>query len=316
MSETQFNDMPKVRGELKRNIALSKMTWLGVGGLAEFLFFPADLEDLTDFLRACDPRYSIFPFGVGSNLIVRDGGLDGVVVRLGRGFNKIVKMNETHIYAGAAALDGHVGRRAGEWGIDLSFLSTIPGTIGGGIAMNAGCYGRYVADVVRKVTIVNRFGVIEHKKPEDLAFSYRFAQLDEGSIVIGAVLEGVRADSVFLQEKIAAQITKRNATQPCNIRSAGSAFRNPAGFSSTNLDGDMMEKKAWTLIEKAGLRGLRVGDAQISEKHTNFMVNRGEASAADFEKLGEEVIKRVLQTTGIRLEWEIVRIGKANALEV
>jgi len=304
-----MTDMPQPRGRLSRDRPLSDLTWLRVGGPAEWLFQPADTDDLAAFLRALDPAVPVFAMGVGSNLIVRDGGIRGVVIRLGRGFNAIA-VEGGRVTAGAAALDSHVARRAAEAGIDLTFLRTIPGSIGGAVRMNAGCYGTYVADHLVAAQAVTRRGDVVTLTPEALNFGYRHSDLPPGCIVTGATFEGTRGDPGALAAKMDTQLARRDATQPTKDRSAGSTFRNPAGYSSTGRADDVHDLKAWSVIDRAGLRGARRGGAQMSEKHPNFLLNTGGATASDLEGLGEEVRKRVFQNSGIQLEWEIMRVGE------
>ncbi|TCP62397.1 UDP-N-acetylmuramate dehydrogenase [Rhodovulum bhavnagarense] len=301
--------MPAVRGSLTRNKPLSDLTWLRVGGPAEWLFQPADLDDLAAFLKALSPDVPVFPIGAGSNLIVRDGGMGGVVIRLGRGFNGIVVAGD-RVTAGAAALDAHVARRAAAAGVDLTFLRTIPGMIGGAVRMNAGCYGRYVADVFVEARAVTREGRVVRLGADDLGFGYRETMLAPDTVIVEASFQGSLGDPEMLEAAMADQIERRDATQPTRARSAGSTFRNPAGVSSTGHADDTQDLKAWTLIDRAGMRGARRGGAQISEKHSNFLINTGGATAADLEGLGDEVRKKVFQETGIRLDWEIMRVGK------
>jgi len=300
--------MPDVRGKLTQNRILSDLTWLRVGGPADWLFQPADAEDLAAFLRDLPPEVSVFPMGVGSNLIVRDGGIRGVVIRLGRGFNHI-SISGTRVTAGAAALDAHVAKRAAEAGVDLTFLRTIPGTIGGAVRMNAGCYGTYVADCFVEARVITRGGVEITLKPEDLQFRYRQTDFPKGAMLIEAVFEGLPEDPSVLLERMQTQLAKRDATQPTKDRTAGSTFRNPAGYSSTGQADDTHDLKAWAVIDAAGLRGARQGGAQMSPKHPNFLVNTGDATAADLEGLGEAVRKKVFKTSGIELHWEVIRIG-------
>ena len=301
--------LPAVRGVLTPDRPLGELTWLRVGGPAEWLFQPADVEDLADFLGALPAEVPVFPMGVGSNLIVRDGGLRGVVIRLGRGFNGI-EVGGGKVRAGAAALDAHVARRAADAGIDLTFLRTIPGAIGGAVAMNAGCYGRYAADIFVSGTAVTRAGEVISLAASDLAFRYRDGGLPEGCILTEAVLAGPAGEPAELTERMEEQLERRDATQPVRDRTAGSTFRNPAGYSSTGQPGDSHELKAWKLIDDAGLRGARLGGAMMNPMHPNFLTNAGGASAADLEGLGEEVRKRVFETSGITLEWEIRRVGE------
>ncbi len=300
--------MPKVRGTLTPDKVLADLTWLRVGGPADWLFRPADVEDLADFLRDLPAGVPVFPIGVGSNLIVRDGGLRAIVIRLGRGFNDI-SVEGCQVQVGAAALDAHVAKKAADAGVDLTFLRTIPGSIGGAIRMNAGCYGSYMADVLQSVDIILRSGEKMTLTPADLKLCYRQSDLPEGAVLIGAVLKGPQGDPQELHARMAAQLATRDATQPTKDRSAGSTFRNPAGFSSTGRSDDVHDLKAWKVIDNAGMRGARRGGAQMSEKHSNFMINTGDATAADLEYLGEEVRKKVYDSSGITLEWEIMRVG-------
>ncbi len=279
-----------------------------VGGPAEVLFQPADVHDLSDFLAALDPAVPIFPMGVGSNLIVRDGGISGVVIRLGRGFNGI-DIDENQVTAGAAALDAHVARKAADAGLDLTFLRTIPGTIGGAVRMNAGCYGTYMADVLAVVTIVLRDGTVTQMTSDALQLAYRHSALPEGAVIVAAELKPPQADPDTLHQRMADQLAKRDETQPTKDRTAGSTFRNPAGFSSTGRADDVHDLKAWKVIDNAGMRGARIGGAVMNTMHSNFLTNAGDATAADLEDLGELVRKKVYASQGITLEWEIKRVG-------
>jgi UDP-N-acetylmuramate dehydrogenase len=301
--------MPQVRGTLTPNRSLDDLTWLRVGGPADWLFQPADADDLAAFLAALDPAVPVFPMGVGSNLIVRDGGLRGVVIRLGRGFNGIA-VQGGRVTAGAAALDAHVARKAAQAGVDLTFLRTIPGAIGGAVRMNAGCYGSYVSDVLLYARAVTRAGAVVTLTPEDLKFGYRHSDLPDGWVLIEAVFEAPAGDPATLEARMADQLARRDASQPTRERSAGSTFRNPAGFSSTGRADDTHELKAWKVIDDAGMRGATVGGAQMSRMHSNFMINTGGATAADLENLGEQVRKKVFQKSGIDLQWEIMRVGE------
>ena len=300
--------LPPVRGALTPERPLADLTWLRVGGPAEWLFQPADLDDLSAFLGALPADVPVFPMGVGSNLIVRDGGIRGVVIRLGRGFNGIAVAG-ARVTAGAAALDAHVARRAAEAGVDLTYLRTIPGAIGGAVRMNAGCYGSYTADHFVQATVVLRDGTVTTIGRDEAGFGYRHSTLPEGAVIVEAVLEGAAGDPAALEAKMADQLARRDATQPVRDRSAGSTFRNPAGFSSTGRADDVHDLKAWTLIDKAGLRGHRMGGAQMSEKHPNFLINTGGATAAELEDLGEFVRARVRETSGHDLQWEVIRLG-------
>lgn len=304
--------LPTPRGKLTEGKELSGLTWLRVGGPADYLFQPADVDDLAAFLKALPEDLAVFPMGVGSNLIVRDGGLRAVVIRMGRGFNHI-EVDGNRVRAGVAALDAHVARKAAQAGVDLTFLRTIPGAIGGAVRMNAGCYGSYTADVFVEATAVTRTGEIVTLTAEDLNFQYRQTDLPEGWVIVEAVLEGPSDDPEELEQRMEDQLAKRDATQPTKDRSAGSTFCNPAGFSSTGKADDVHDLKAWKVIDDAGMRGARIGGAQMSEMHSNFMINTGDATAADLENLGEEVRKRVFQNSGIDLQWEIMRVGEPTA---
>ncbi|WBU55646.1 UDP-N-acetylmuramate dehydrogenase [Paracoccus sediminicola] len=305
-------ELPTPRGNLTPNRPLDSLTWLRVGGPADWLFQPADAEDLAAFLRDLDPAVPVFPMGVGSNLIVRDGGIRGVVIRLGRGFNTI-DFSDGIVIAGAAALDAHVARKAADQGLDLTFLRTIPGSIGGAVRMNAGCYGSYVADHLIDATAITRQGETLTLTPEELRFGYRHSQLPDGAVLTSARLRAEAGDPSALHAKMEDQLARRDATQPTKERSAGSTFRNPAGFSSTGRADDTHELKAWKLIDEAGLRGYRLGGAQMSEKHPNFLLNADGATAAELEALGELVRERVRRNAGQELQWEVIRVGEPAA---
>ncbi|MEM9211208.1 MAG: UDP-N-acetylmuramate dehydrogenase [Pseudomonadota bacterium] len=300
--------LPEVRGQLTPQFELSKLSWLKVGGPAEVLFQPADLDDLAGFLAAYDGP--VFPIGVASNLIIRDGGIDGVVVKLGRGFNQIETLEGGLVRAGAAALDAHVARKAADAGIDLTFLRTIPGAMGGAVKMNAGCYGTYTADVVQEVDLILRDGTPKTLTADEIGFAYRTSDLPDGAIITSVLLKGPIGDAAALHAKMEAQLVKRAESQPVKELSCGSTFANPAGFSSTGEVDDPMDLKAWKLIDDAGMRGAIVGGAQMSEMHSNFMINVGWATAADLEELGELVRKKVFKNSQIELNWEIMRVGK------
>jgi len=304
--------LPTPRGTLTPDRPLADLTWLRVGGPAEWLFQPADAGDLAAFLVALTPETPVFPLGVGSNLIVRDGGIRGVVIRLGRGFNSIA-IDGDRVIAGAAALDAHTAIKAAAAGLDLSFLRTIPGSIGGAVRMNAGCYGAYVADYLVEIQAVMRAGQSVTIAAADLHLGYRQSRLPEAAVITSATFRAPRADPDALAQRMAEQIARRDASQPTRERSAGSTFRNPAGYSSTGRADDRHDLKAWTLIDAAGMRGARRGGAQMSPKHSNFLLNAGGATAADLELLGEEVRKRVFDSCGLTLEWEIMRVGEALA---
>ena len=302
--------IPKVRGTIVTNRLMSDLSWLKVGGKVDYLFQPADLVDLSDFLKNISKKIPIFMIGVCSNLIVRDGGIRGVVIKLGRGFNGIELLENNRISVGAAALDAHVAKKAAIEGIDLTFLRTIPGTIGGAVKMNAGCYGKYISDVFESANVITREGkqIILTKK--DMHFDYRSSVIQKGSIITNVILKSNQAPSEDLMNKMQSALNKRSESQPVNELSCGSTFRNPSGFSSTGKIDDVHDLKAWKVIDNAGMRGATIGGAKMSDKHSNFMINIGDATAADLENLGEEVIKKVYADSGIKLEWEIMRVGE------
>ena len=289
--------IPATRGRLQEKVALAPLTWFRVGGPAEFLFRPADVDDLCAFLRDLPLEMPVTVIGAASNLIVRDGGINGVVVKLARGFGDVV-VEEDGVIAGAAALDVTVSEYAAEAGLaGLEFLSGIPGTIGGAVAMNAGAYGGDVAAVLDWAEIVTRAGELLRVPAMDLGLSYRHANLPADAVVVRARLRARPGEAAMIGARMAEIREKRESTQPVRARTGGSTFANPDG------------QKAWELVDAAGCRGLIMGGAQISELHCNFLLNLGEATAAELEGLGEEVKRRVLQQSGVELRWEIKRIG-------
>ena len=301
--------LPTPRGRLTLNRSLADLTWLRVGGVADAVFQPADRQDLAEFLARLPQEVAIFPMGVGSNLIVRDGGLRAVVIRLGRGFNAI-EIDGDVIHCGASALDSHVARKAADAGLDLSFLRTIPGTMGGALKMNAGCYGAYLADALLCARGYDRAGRAVSYDAKTLGFSYRSSDLPQDVIITDMTLRALGRDTPeSLHQKMATQLAKRDETQPTKDRTAGSTFRNPVGFSSTGQADDIHDLKAWNLIDAAGCRGLELGGAQMSPKHPNFLINTGLATAKDLEALGELVRKKVYDKSGLTLEWEVMRVG-------
>ncbi|HLY58622.1 MAG TPA: UDP-N-acetylmuramate dehydrogenase [Stellaceae bacterium] len=290
--------LPRVRGRLTEHAKLAPLTWFRVGGPAEVLFRPADPEDLAEFLAAKPEDVPVTVIGATSNLLIRDGGIDGVVVRLGKGFAEIAIEGEA-VTAGAAALDVNVALTAAQAGLGgLEFLSGIPGAIGGALRMNAGAYGSEISDVLLGAAAIDRRGRRLDLAPRELGLSYRHSAAPADWIYLGARLRA-RAEPA---ERVAARIAEiqatREATQPIRARTGGSTFANPPG------------EKAWALVDRAGCRGLVRGGAQVSELHTNFLINTGHATAADLEGLGEEVRRRVFETSGITLCWEIRRIGR------
>ena len=291
--------LPAVRGRLTEEAALDKVTWFRVGGPAEVMFRPADHEDLLDFLRHKPADVPVTVIGVGSNLLVRDGGIPGVTIRLGRDFAGI-KAEGSALVCGASALDVNVAKAACQAGLaGLEFLCGVPGTIGGGLRMNAGAYGREFKDVVLEAEFAGPQGEHHRIKVEELGFAYRHADWPEDWICLGARLAGSPGDATEIAARMAEIQSQRSESQPIRSRTGGSTFRNPPG------------EKAWQLIERAGCRGLQRGDAMVSEQHCNFLINRGTATAADLEGLGEEVRRRVKEVTGIVLTWEIRRVGQA-----
>ena len=299
------------RGTVIKNKDLSQVTWLRVGGPADLFFMPADIEDLIKFLKMLPKKFDIFPIGVGSNLIIRDGGIRGAVIRLGSGF-KNISFENNKIVVGASALDAHVASKAADNGLDLTFLRTIPGSIGGAIKMNAGCYGSYVEDFFVSAKVINRSGELFELSSKDMKFSYRQCNLPQDCIILEATFEANYGNPEALHLKMKNQLVKRDETQPTKERTAGSTFRNPSGFSSTGEIDDLDDFKAWKLIDDAGMRGATCGGAKISEKHSNFLINTGTATANDLESLGEQVRKSVFQKSKVKLQWEVIRIGETN----
>ena len=300
--------LPTTRGKLTDNQMLSDLTWLRVGGPAEYFFQPSDLEDLMYFLSNLPDNISLFPIGVGSNLLVRDGGIKGVVIRLGKGFNS-VEVSNGLVVAGAAALDSFVARRAADNGYDLTFLRTIPGSIGGALKMNAGCYGKYISDYFVSAKAVNRSGEVVKLEKTDVLFSYRNTDLSADLVVVSVTFAPPSGEVAALYEKMRIQKEKRDSEQPTKEITAGSTFRNPCGFSSSGHINEDHEFKAWKVIEDAGLRGVQMGAAKMHEKHPNFLTNTGGATASELEEFGEMVRKKVFKNSGIDLKWEIIRVG-------
>jgi len=293
--------LPRVRGRLSENAPLGQQTWFRVGGPAEILFRPADVEDLAAFLAARPRDIPVTVLGVASNLLVRDGGIAGVVVRLGRGFVEITCQG-TEVAAGAGALDLNVALAAGMAGIaGLEFMSGIPGTVGGGLRMNAGAYGAEVKDVLIAAEALDAEGRRHRLSPPEMGLSYRHCGVPEDWIFVAAQFRGAPGDAKAIGARMAEIQAAREASQPIRARTGGSTFANPPG------------RKAWELIDAAGCRGLARGGAMVSEKHTNFLINTGSATAADIEGLGEEVRRRVHAQSGIVLEWEIRRVGRPLA---
>ena len=293
--------LPKVRGRLTEGSVLSAVTWFRVGGPADVLFKPADIEDLAHFLKQKPVGVPVTVIGVGSNLLVRDGGIEGVVVRLGRGFTEI-RASGTTLSAGAGALDLNVALSARDAGIGgLEFLSGIPGTIGGALRMNAGAYESDVSQVFLHADALDPRGALHRLGKLEMGFTYRHCAVPEDWIFVGGAFAGLPDDPKAIHARIQEIQNKREESQPIRARTGGSTFVNPTGH------------KAWKLIDEAGCRGLRKGAAMVSDKHCNFLINTGDATAADIEALGEEVRRRVRDRSGIELAWEIKRIGRPAA---
>ncbi len=292
--------LPPVRGSLAYDAPLKDLVWFRAGGPAEILFRPADTQDLAAFLAAKPADLRVSVIGVGSNLLVRDGGIPGAVIRLSSAFGKI-STDGLRVRAGAAALDGAVARAAADAGIaGLEFLRGVPGTIGGALKMNAGCYGREIKDIFVEATAIDGQGNTVTLTAADMGFDYRKAKgAADDLIFVEAVFEGILDEPAAIKARMEELSANREASQPIKSRTGGSTFKNPPGH------------KAWQLVDEAGCRGLMVGAAQVSEKHTNFLINTGDATAAELEALGEEVRKRVHEKSGVTLEWEIKRVGVA-----
>jgi UDP-N-acetylmuramate dehydrogenase len=295
MSVAELN---RVRGRLTPQAPLAPLVWFKAGGRAEYLFEPKDVEDLSDFLAGLDPQVPVMGLGLGSNLIVRDGGVPGVVVRLGKAFAKVERVDETSLRCGGGASGILVSSTARDAGISgLEFLRSIPGTVGGFVRMNGGAYGRETCEILVECDVILRSGERRTLSRSDLGYSYRHSELPDQAIVVSALFEGHPADPEAVQAEMDRIAASREESQPLRSRTGGSTFKNPDGH------------KAWALIDAAGCRGMTLGGAQVSEKHCNFLLNLGSAMSADIEALGEEVRRRVQAKTNITLEWEIQRIG-------
>ncbi len=289
--------LPKLRGKLLANQSLAEITWFRVGGPAQALFMPADEEDLCYFLAETPAQVPVTAIGLGSNLLVRDGGVPGVVIRLGRGFNEVT-VEGNIVHAGTAVPDVKVARAAADAALaGLAFYRGVPGAIGGALRMNAGAYGAETKDVLLEARAVDRKGKLRVLKNADFGFSYRHSAAPADLIYTQATFRAEPGDPKLIAAEMDKITEARESTQPIKSRTGGSTFKNPPG------------KKAWQLIDAAGCRGLVIGDAQVSEMHCNFLINRGNATAADIENLGEEVRRRVKENSGVELEWEIVRLG-------
>jgi UDP-N-acetylmuramate dehydrogenase len=291
--------MPQVRGRLTPDAPLAPLVWFKSGGNAEWLFEPSDEDDLVDFMRQLDLNVPVMALGLGSNLIVRDGGVPGVVVRLGKAFSKIERIDQTTVRCGGGASGILVSSTARDAGIaGLEFLRGIPGTVGGFVRMNGGAYGREVKDILVSTRLVLRSGEVVEWPIEKLGYTYRHSQVPARAVIIEAVFRGIPGDPAAIGAEMEAIARAREESQPLRSRTGGSTFKNPPGH------------KAWALVDAAGCRGLMIGDAQVSEKHCNFLLNLGSASSAEIEALGEEVRRRVEAKTHVTLEWEIQRVGR------
>lgn len=296
-----MSGLPPVRGKLTPNAPLAPLVWFKSGGAAEWLFEPADSDDLSAFLAALDPATPVMGLGLGSNMIVRDGGVPGVVIRLGKAFAAVEQLDETTLRCGGGASGILVSSKARDWGIGgIEFLRSIPGTVGGFVRMNGGAYGRETCDILVECEIVLRSGERRVLTNADLGYTYRHSSLPEGAIVVSAAFRGFPKPSEDIQAEMDRIAAAREESQPLRSKTGGSTFKNPEGH------------KAWALVDAAGCRGLRRGDAQVSEKHCNFLLNLGEATSADIEALGEDVRARVKAQSGVELEWEIQRVGVAK----
>ncbi|MBT8388927.1 MAG: UDP-N-acetylmuramate dehydrogenase [Altererythrobacter sp.] len=291
--------LPKVRGKLAPNAPLAKLVWFKTGGNADWLFEPADIDDLRDFLSALDRAMPVMALGLGSNMIVRDGGVEGVVVRLGKAFSGVKVLDDHQLECGGGASGILVSSTARDAGIaGLEFLRGIPGTVGGFVRMNGGAYGREVADILIDCDVMFPCGKLSRVPVEELAYSYRHSELASGAIVVSARFQGTPGDPAAIGAEMDRIAKAREESQPLRTKTGGSTFKNPDGH------------KAWELVDAAGCRGLTMGGAQVSEKHTNFLINTGDATSSDIEALGEEVRRRVRANSGVELQWEIQRVGR------
>lgn len=299
-SKHWISELPPVRGKLIYAAAMAPFTWFRVGGPADVIFLPEDVADLCAFLKALDPGIPVLAIGVGSNLLVRDGGVEGVVIRLGKNFAEVEPRGDAKLWAGAAALDAQVAKVAAQNGIaGLEFYRGVPGTIGGAIVMNAGCYGSETKDVLIEAHAVTRRGDLVTLSNAEMGYSYRHSTPDN-LIYIGALYQGAPDDPALVTERMEAITARREASQPIREKTGGSTFKNPDG------------KSAWQCVDEAGWRGRLYGGAKFSELHSNFMINTGEATATDLEGLGEAVRADVKTKLGIDLHWEIKRVGRTH----
>jgi UDP-N-acetylmuramate dehydrogenase len=294
-----LNTLPRVSGKLTADAPLAPLVWFKSGGAAEWLFEPKDVSDLQNFVRDLDSQTPLMALGLGSNMIVRDGGVAGIVVRLGKAFAKVDQLDPLILNCGGGASGILVSSSARDAGISgLEFLRSIPGTVGGFVRMNGGAYGGEVKDILIDCDVVLRSGELVTLSLSDLGYTYRHSELPDGAIVVAARFRGQPGEPATIQAEMDRISASREASQPLRSKTGGSTFKNPQGH------------KAWQLVDEAGCRGLQIGGAQVSEKHTNFMINIGDATSAEIEALGEEVRKRVKAKSGVELEWEIQRVGR------
>lgn len=291
--------LPQVRGKLTPQAPLAKLVWFKSGGAADWLFEPADMDDLATFLRDLDPSVPVMALGFGSNMIVRDGGVPGIVIRLGKAFARVEPLGDHILRCGGGASGILVSSSARDAGIGgLEFLRSIPGTVGGFVRMNGGAYGGEVKDILVETDVILRNGERVTLPLDALGYTYRHSELPEGAVVVSATFRGFEKEPDAIQAEMDRIAESREASQPLRTKTGGSTFKNPDGH------------KAWQLVDAAGCRGLAIGGAQVSEKHTNFMINTGDATSADIEALGEEVRRRVRENSGVDLQWEIQRVGR------
>ncbi len=290
--------IPNVRGKIEFDAPLSKLTWFRTGGNADVLFTPEDENDLSEFLKSIPSAIPVMPLGVGSNMLIRDGGIEGIVIRFGKNFSSVI-LEGSFIKAFAGAPDISVARKALDAGLTgFEFLRGVPGTIGGAIKMNAGAYGSEIRDIFYSARAVDRDGNIHQINKDNIEFSYRHTNVPNDYIFMEATFEGKFGDPDLIRKRMKEIGDQREESQPLRTRTGGSTFKNPSGHS------------AWKLIEGAGCRGLKIGGARVSKKHCNFLINEGDATAKDIEDLGDEVRRRVMNNSGVKLDWEIKRIGR------
>ena len=300
VAESLIARLPRVKGPYTANAAIKDLTWFRAGGPADVLYIPSDADDLAMFLKGVPSEVPVLVIGVGSNLLIRDGGVEGVVVRLGRGFMNVAVEGGTRLRSGAAMLDVTLAKAALDAGLTgLEFMRGIPGSVGGGLRMNAGAYGREFKDVLVEAVALTRQGERVRFSNAEMGFEYRRSNVAADLIFVEALFDAVPGEKASIEARMKEITSSREATQPIKSRTGGSTFKNPSGH------------KAWQLVDQAGCRGLRIGDAEVSTMHCNFLINHGKATGGEIEALGEEVRARVKAHSGIELEWEIKRVGRA-----